>query len=255
MTFVQDKQVRDIAVSYPSASYTAEEAWVEEVAQSEPVPPAGDESVAATETDPTVANAGLTELENDSGPNLSGSADHIDASGVPEASNIDVGAANAAGADNWNTSASAQVDAGLDVVHPRDPAETDNGISATPAAVTNTNNWADNAHSWAEDAANDATPAVSAQAPVNGNDGFSEVQQRRGGRGRGGDHRGGHRGGRGGHRDNRERGEGGGRGGRGSFRGDRGDRGGEGGHRRGGRGGGYRGGNRGRGGEGPPPSS
>lgn len=115
---------------------------------------------------------------------------------------------------------------------PRDPAETDTGNAATPAAMTST-------QSWAEDVPAETPPAY-AQPPAGAPDGFHEVQHR-GGRGRGpqGEHRGGTRGGRGFRGD---RGEGGGRG-RGGYRGDRGGGDGE---RRGRGRGGFRG-NRGRG--------
>lgn len=167
-----------------------------------------------------------------------GVSTHVDTPNVPSASNIDAGAANTAGGNNWEAKVSAP---GGDewVKVDRDPAETDTGTDATPAAMTST-------QSWAEDVPTQA-PAAATEAQPNGNgagDGFREVQHSRGGRGRGGDTRGGERRGRGGFRGDRE---GGGRG-RGGFRGDRG--GGEGGHRGRGRGGGFRGrGGRGGGGD------
>lgn len=156
---------------------------------------------------------------------------------VPEVATIDAGAANA-------VAAAATANPALDPMTssisndwtevPRDPAETDNGLKATPAANSSTNAWAESSPatsgetatpapaSWAED--------VPAAVPA-ADEGFSEVQGRnRGGRGRGG---------RGAPGEFRGRGRGGrGRGGRGDgeFRG----RGGRGGERRGG--GGFRGG-------------
>ena len=180
----------------------------------------------------------MTELEDVGEPDSNGNALHVDTPTVPEASNIDAGAANAAAEVNWDVKASASTQDGPDswVEVPRDPAETDTGTKATPAAMTGT-------QSWAEDVPTEPPPAYAApsEAPApaaNGGDGFHEVHH---GRGRGrGDSRGGQRGGRG--RGGDRGSEGGHRGGRGGFRGDRG--GGEGGHRGRGRGGR---GNRGRG--------
>lgn len=192
-------------------------------------------------TDPTIAHAGLTEIDAETEPMANGESHHVDTPTVPEASNIDAGAANAAAGMNWD--ASAEQGAGSWVEVPRDPAETETGVAATPAAMAGT-------QSWAEDVPTEPipVPAPSAAEPkANGGDEFHEVHHGRGGRGRSGsqnEHRGGHRGGRGFRGD--RGGEGGYRG-RGGFRGDRG--GGEGGYRGRGRGGFH--GNRGRG-EGPP---
>ncbi len=232
------KQVKDLAFEY--APYAAEEAWAEDVAQSEPAPPSVETEeppapVAAT--DPTVAHAGLTEIDTEAQPSSNGVAHHIDTPSVPDASNIDAGAANAAAETNWGAKMSASGEAGPDgwVEIPRDPAETETGNAATPAAMAGT-------QSWAEDVPSEPTPAPASfaeGAPANGGDGFHEVHH---GRGRGrGEHRGG--GGRGrGNRGDRG-GEGGYRGGRGGYRGDRGGGDGE---RRGRGRGGFRG-NRGRG--------
>ena len=230
--FVPDKQVRDLAVDY--APYAAEEAWAEEVAQSEPVPPAAEDSGAALiATDPTVAHAGLTEIDTPAEPTSNGHFNHVENSQAPEASFIDAGAANTAAENNWDVKASVSSEQNDWVEVPRDPAETDTGVAATPAAMTST-------QSWAEDVPPE--PPTNAQPNINeAGDGFHEVQHHRGGRGRGGqgEHRAGGRGGRGFRGD---RGEGGGRG-RGGYRGDRGGGDGE---RRGRGRGGFRG-NRGRG--------
>lgn len=235
------KQVRDLAFEY--APYAAEEAWAEEVAQSEPAPPAAEDSSATIGTDPTVAHAGLTEIDHSTEPTVNGVSSHVDTPTVPDASNIDAGAANAAAGNDWEAKDPASVSSGHDewVEIPRDPTETDTGNSATPAGMTSTQSWAEDVPTEPTDSM--PTPAY-AQTPADGGDGFHEVQHHRGGRGRGGgqgEHRGNNRGGRGFRGD---RGEGGGRG-RGGYRGDRG--GGEGGQRGGGRGrGGFRS-NRGRG--------
>lgn len=164
---------------------------------------------------------------------------HVDTPTVPEASSIDAGAANAAGESHWEAKLSASVESGPDswIEVPRDPAETDTGVAATPAAMTGT-------QSWAEDVPVEPASAPVAKSPpaANNGDGFHEVHHR--GRGRTGSqgeyHRGGGRGR--GYRGDRE----GGYRGRGGFnRGDRGDRGGGEGGYRGGGDGGYRGGGEG----------
>ena len=242
-----DKQVRDLAFEY--APYAAEEAWAEDVAQSDPTdpsaPPPADQPEQSIGTDPTVAYATLTEAEAAPEPTTNGVSGHMDTSSIPPASNIDADAANASGGSNLEAQVSLRGGGGGGggedwVQVPRDPADTDTGNDATTAAVTGT-------QSWAEDVPTVTDPIPTpdyAQGPANGTgDGFKEVNHR-GGRGRGGESRGGERrGGRGGYRGDRE---GGGRGRGGGYRGDRG--GGE------GRGRG-RGGARGRGGPRPGPNS
>ncbi len=231
IAFPADKQVRDLAFEY--APYAAEEAWAEDVAQSEPAPPAAEESTNEVGTDPTVANAGMTELDSVAEPASNGVAHHVDTPSVPDASNIDAGAANAAGADpGWEAKLSESTQSGPDgwVEVTRDPAETDTGTDATPAAMNSTQGWAEDVPAENQSS---TYPSGAAGPPEGGSDGFNEVRrgrgradgQRRRGRGeyRG---RGGDRGGEGGYR------------GRGGYRGDRGDRGGgEGGYRGRGRGG------------------
>ncbi len=167
-------------------------------------------------------------------PTTNGLSNHVDNPQVPDAASIDVGAGNAAAETGWDVKASATSEPNDWVEVPRDPAETDTGHAATPAAMTGT-------QSWAEDVPSEQPPAYAQPPQAETADGFHEVQHNRGGRGRGGqgEHRGGNRGGRGFRGD---RGEGGGRG-RGGHRGDRvgGD-----GERRGRGRGGFRG-NRGRG--------
>ncbi|KAI4119845.1 MAG: hypothetical protein LQ345_000312 [Seirophora villosa] len=170
------KQVRDLAFEY--APYAAEEAWAEDVAQSEPAPPPAEESnPTGTEvgTDPTVAHAGLTELDTTDEPTTNGVIHHVDTPTVPEASNIDAGAANAAASDpNWEAKLSASAESGPEgwVEVARDPAETDTGTAATPAGMTSTQSWAEDVPAdpqW-NSAPTEATPGASA-----GSDGFNEV--------------------------------------------------------------------------------
>ena len=234
------KQVKDLSAEY--VPYAAEEAWAEEVAQSEPAPPSTEveeSSEAVAATDPTLAHAGLTEINTEAELTSNGVSHHVDTPTVPNSANIDAGAANAAAETSWEPKLSASAEGGPEgwVEVPRDLAETDTGNTATPAGMTGT-------QSWAEDVPVEPTAAPISSTEgtaVNGGDGFHEVHH---GRGRGrGEFRGG--GGRG-------RGNRGDRGGEGGYRGRggyRGDRGGGDGERRGRGRGGYRA-NRGRGGEG-----
>jgi hypothetical protein len=208
-----------------------------------PTPPTEPATLAS---DPTLVGAGLTELD-DRPATTNGLSHDIGTSpptGMPEQASIDAGAANEVASSSWDregadtmqasTTLSASGDGWVDVQASRGPAETDTGVSATPAAIPSSNSWAE------EVAVEHATTATNGagETVTSGDDGFHEVvrDHGRGGRGRG--FRGERRGNRG---DGNYRGRG--RGDR--DRGDRGDRG-EGGHRGRGRGGGYRG--RGRGG-------
>ena len=157
-----------------------------------------------TDTDPTIANAGLTELEDTTTIPIVDSENVITedgASAVPEQALAAADVGNAAAEAAWNPEASMTTDAtenGEGWVQVQNPAETETGSAPEPAAPQSTTNWADEAGAAAEE---------QATTPLAENDGFSEVRRDRGGRGRGG------RGGRG--FDSRGRG----RGGRGDFRG------------------------------------
>ena len=204
-----DSQVKQAALD--EAPFAAEEAWVDEVAQSQAAPP--ETEVPELVSDPTIANAGLTEIEAGAGA-VGQKASHETPS-APAASSIEPQAANAAAEAQWDKQATASDDPlseSFEMI-PRDPAETETPHATAP--VTSTQSWADDTPEPA------ATPA-----PAAGNDGFSEVHHNRGGRGRGG-HSGGDRGyrgrGRGGprgdYRGGRGRGRGEFRGSRGGFRG------------------------------------
>jgi hypothetical protein len=148
----------------------------------------------APESDPTIVNAGLTELQD---PTLSvqasqtngvteAAASHtVDFSAAPSQTSVG-DAANPLAENTWDAqgstilSASATADGWVEV--PRDPQETDTGIEATTASAHATN-------SWAED-----VPVAGPTPAVEANDGFEQVvhHQRqnstrggRGGRGRG----------------------------------------------------------------------
>lgn len=202
ITYAQLKQA-----ALEEAPFAAEEAWVDDVAQAQPAPPEY-ESTTGNSTDPTIANAGLTEIDAPTTVINDGQGADT-ANAPPAASAIDSGAANAAAAEQWDKQPSSADDPlaeSFEIV-PRDPTETEN--AAAPAPISSVESWADD------------TPEPSAttgSAPANGNDGFSEVHHHHHrGRGRGnfqGDNRGSYRG-RGG-----PRGEGRGRGGRGRGRGD-----------------------------------
>lgn len=187
--------------------------WTEETPATEPVP----------ESDPTLANAGLTELQDPSvvvqasqaNGAVEAAASHPEQfSAAPSQTSIG-DAANQLAENTWDPqgstslSASATADGWVEV--PRDPQETETGIDATTASAHATNSWAEDVPSAAPTSANEA------------NDGFEQVvhHQRqnstrggRGGRGRG---RGDNFRGRGGRGEFRGRARG-----RGDFRGGRG---------------------------------
>ncbi|KAI1652334.1 hypothetical protein F4815DRAFT_496374 [Daldinia loculata] len=166
-------------------------------------------------TDPTVAHAGLTEIDSTgaTAPLTNGHTESTPTSapGVPENADVGDDAANAAAESQWdaNNDLSASISQEEWVKVPRDPTETETGLTATPASTGNVQSWADE---------QPENPPES-RAPAEANDGFHQVQRNRprgdregGWRGRGrGDYRGGWRG----HGEGRGRGRGRGRGGMG----------------------------------------
>ncbi|KAF2243225.1 hypothetical protein BU26DRAFT_436844 [Trematosphaeria pertusa] len=202
-----DAQIKQAALD--EAPFAAEEAWVDDVAQAQPAPPET-EATPATSTDPTIANAGLTEIDTGVAA-VNGGAESAETPSAPPASSIDDGAANAAATEQWDKQRSGSDDPLAESYEmvPRDPTETESPAVAAPM---------NSVQSWADDTPEPAPTTT--PAPANGNDGFHEVHHSRGGRGRGGpqgEGRGGFRG-RGGPRgDYRGRGRGGR--GRGEFRG------------------------------------
>jgi len=164
VTYAQVKQA-----ALDEAPFAAEEAWVDEVAQSQPAPP--ETATSEPVSDPTVTNAALTEINAGIGA-VDGSAESTIAT-VPAASSIEPEAANAAAEAQWDKPATGGDDPlseSFEIV-PRDPAETETPHAAAP--VTSTQSWADD------------TPEPQA-AGASSNDGFHEVHHNRGGRGRGG---------------------------------------------------------------------
>lgn len=206
LTIILVAQIK-AASSIDTAPFSAEQQWVDEVAQAQ----ATDGNVGATKTDPTLANAGLTEL--DTAAAVTNSSERASTSNAPAAASAGGEAANAAAEEQWERAVASSEDPmgeSFEII-PRDPQETETPHATAP--VTSTQSWADDTP--IEPVA--TTPQTIPQAATGG-DGFHEVHHNRGGRGRGGFHdRGAYRG-RGG-----PRGEGRGRGG---FRGGRGDRGG-----------------------------
>lgn len=231
-----DAQVKEAALRH-GAEEPPSVAANEETEGSYPTPPAGEDATRVAETDPTVANAGLTEI-TDTAPTTNGTSNTDEASQVLPQSNVDSSAANEMAESHWDNKMSASAEGAEGWVKvPRDPAETETGLSATPAAVSGIQSWADDqpeaAPVLAESNLSNNIPMNATAPDVDRNDGFHEVHHSRGGRGRNGpqgDHRGGYRG-RG-----RPRGGEGGYRGRGGFRGDR-SGGGDGGYRGRGRGG------------------
>lgn len=203
-----DGKVKQASQEYDPAP--VEGAWTEEAQAAQ--------TTAAS--DPTLANAGATELQDSSVAVQSadsngfadpGSSQPEQASAVPPQTIVEDGAN--AQATSWDPQASHALAASTNadgwVEVPRDPTETDTGIQNTPAAAHGSNNWTEDVPK------SNATPAKAE------GDGFEPVhhhqrQPSQRGRGRGRGRGDGFRG--------RGRGEfrGRGRGGRGEFRGGRG---------------------------------
>lgn len=167
------------------------------------------EPVVEPVTDPTVAHASMTEIDGGTAIALTNGhaseGEEAPTSAHPPNADVANGAANEVAESQWENTGMTMSQEWVQV--PRDPAETETGFAATPAAPANTQSWAD------EQPEN--PPEV--QTPADPNDGFHQVPSRRGRGDREGHWRGGGRGsyrGRGGYRgDGRGRGRGGGRGG------------------------------------------
>ncbi|PMD56448.1 uncharacterized protein K444DRAFT_645155 [Hyaloscypha bicolor E] len=163
------------------------------------------------QSDPTIVNAGLTEIGEPAAVDLTNGHNEsvFDTQGIPQNSGFGDGAANAAAEANWDNNNDLSTSQEW-VEIPRDANETETGVTATPAAPSNVQSWADDQPD---------SPVEKTSAPaVNSNDGFQEISRNRGGRGnfRGGRGRGdGFQRGRGGFRGDgyRGRGRGGGGGG------------------------------------------
>ncbi|KAK5140160.1 hypothetical protein LTR04_003130, partial [Oleoguttula sp. CCFEE 6159] len=143
---VKYSQIKELSLK--CAPYATEEAWVADVAHAEPAAPQPEDNTAIDiGTDPTIANAGLTEQGD---VQINGTAESAEISTAPEQSSIDLGAANAAAEDQWDQSApgvEGSMTEPLKII-PRDPAEADNPHE--PAAVNSTQSWADDAATEAQ---------------------------------------------------------------------------------------------------------
>ncbi|KAI1506147.1 hypothetical protein F5X99DRAFT_125668 [Biscogniauxia marginata] len=176
------------------------------------------------DTDPTIAHAGLTEIDSTGAtPHLTNGHTEPEPTSVAGIPNADVSdnAANAAGESQWDTNndLSASVNHEDWVEVPRNPTETDTGLTATPETPVNVQSWADDQPEHLPEHQPEHQPEQP-PAPTESGDGFRQVQRNRprgheresSWRGRG---RGDYRGGRGGFGEGRGRGRGRGRGGMG----------------------------------------
>ncbi|CAG8957501.1 hypothetical protein HYFRA_00011483 [Hymenoscyphus fraxineus] len=176
--------------------------------------PAVETSEYPVQSDPTIANAGLTELDAPSATANGHSEISSEVQGIPQNSGFG-GEGNAAANEKWDTANDLSTSQEW-VNVPRDAAETETGLTATPAAPSNVQSWADD----------QPDSPTEKPAPANANDGFTDVQRnnrgnnnRGQGQGQGYRGRGRGRGGRGAPRGNGDRG-----GARGEWRGSRGPR-------------------------------
>jgi hypothetical protein len=95
------------------------------------------------QTDPTIANAGLTEIDEPVAAVLTnGHESTYETQGIPQNSGFGDGAANAAAEANWDNSNDLSTSQEW-VEVPRDATETDTGVTATPVAPSNVQSWAD----------------------------------------------------------------------------------------------------------------
>ena len=150
--------------------------------------------------DPTVANAGLTEIESKPFQPNGSSVDNATSSVVPEQATIDVLAANATAEEQWDSKITPTEGLGesFEMV-PRNSSDVETKPAAIPASSSTPSTLrTNNAKSWADDNPVDPPMARDGHRNIpNGNDGFREVHHGRGGRNRGahhGDFRGGFRG-------------------------------------------------------------
>ncbi|KAI1139929.1 hypothetical protein F5Y05DRAFT_336339 [Hypoxylon sp. FL0543] len=124
------------------------------------------ETTGTNGTDPTVAHAGLTEIDT-TGATIqltNGHTESTPVSGVPENADVGDNAANAAAESQWDANNNLSASGSQEWVQvPRDPTETENGLAATPAATGNVQSWAEDAQNHAE---TQKQPEVSYQSNV-----------------------------------------------------------------------------------------
>lgn len=95
-------------------------------------------------SDPTIAHATAGEIAAEAAP-LSNGPTEEHSNGLSNA-NVADDAANAVAESHWDTTANNELSMSqewVDVKVPRDPGETDTGLTATPAVPSNTQSWAD----------------------------------------------------------------------------------------------------------------
>ncbi|PNS14523.1 hypothetical protein CAC42_3809 [Sphaceloma murrayae] len=212
---VKYSQIKELSLQH--APYMAEETLADNLVDTNSTAaPTEVHTTIDPSSDPTIANAGLTELgvqEKSTTPAVAENGE------LPAQVSAGDESANLAGGRTWDNAGpnagAEDLEESFEMV-PRDPAETE--TPHVPAAVQQTTSWADDV------AAEVATKEAEAAPAAEKDDGFHEVQSRRGThRGHRGDGEGRGRGrGRGGHRGDR----GGDRRGGGGYRGDRERRGG-----------------------------
>lgn len=96
-------------------------------------------------SDPTLVNATANEIEAGATAFVNGQSAVPADNGIANASVSDE-AANAVAESHWDTTNNTEMSISqewVDVKVPRDPAETETGLTATPAAAANTQSWAD----------------------------------------------------------------------------------------------------------------
>jgi len=175
-------RVKTIAEEF-KPPYEGEAPAAEEAPAETPAEPPAPEPEAAKEigTDPTVANATTTEIEAGDATALNGHAAVESVNSSIANLQVSDNAANAVAESHWDNNNEASLSQEW-VQVPRDPKETETGLTATPAAAGNT-------QSWADDHPEQTEPATPAAASADANDGFHQVQRNRP-RNEGGNHRG-----------------------------------------------------------------
>lgn len=137
-------------------------------------------------TDPTIANATVNEIEAGDTALVNGTTAEPVGNGIANARVADE-AANAVAESHWDPTTDMSLSQEwVDVSVPRDPAETDTGLEATPAAPANTQSWADEQPDpvpevCLHDAIRQASSSQTKQSTpaADPNDGFHQVQRNR----------------------------------------------------------------------------
>ncbi len=133
-----DNQIKAALAEFAPVEPVVEVEVLEVIDQaSEPV----EASEYPVQSDPTIVNAGLTELDAPTFAN-----DHaelaLESQGIPQNSGFGDGAANAAAEANWDNNNDLSTSQEW-VEVPRDATETETGLTSTPAAPSNVQSWAD----------------------------------------------------------------------------------------------------------------